>query len=148
MTQTKSIELILETIKDILGVEFVETVKGKELKYWIDGGKKYLDSKECSELAELFSQCALHLQGSDLTVNQREELKPMQDIKPASEDLYWHCKFCGDHEKAEPPYELGDKEPCITCGQGTAHVMTIKEAAKFEAEIARGIRDPERSYSL
>lgn len=148
MTQTKNIELVLETIKDILKVQFVETVNGKELKYYIDGGKSYLDSKDCSELAELFSQCALHLQGSDLTVNHREELNQMKNLKNKSEDLYWHCKFCGAHEKAEPPYELGDKEPCITCGQGTAHVMTTKEAAKFESEIARGIRSPERSYSL
>jgi hypothetical protein len=139
MTKTKSIELILETVKDILGVEFLETVNGKELKFWIDGGKKYLDSKDCSELAELFSQCAAHL---DPNLNQQK------DLKNKIEDLYWHCKFCGDHEKAESPYELGDKEPCITCGQGTAQVMTTKEAAKFEAEIARGIRSPERSYDL
>lgn len=67
---------------------------------------------------------------------------------PKSErDAWWHCKFCGDHEQAEEPYEVGDKEPCITCGQGTAHVMTLKGAARFEAEIARGQREPERSYS-
>ena len=62
-------------------------------------------------------------------------------------DAYWHCKFCGDHEPADEPYEVGDKEPCIKCGQGTCVVMTLKQGAQFEAEIARGIRSPERSYS-
>jgi len=62
-------------------------------------------------------------------------------------EIFWHCKFCGDHGPAEPPYGLGDKEPCTKCGQGTAHVMTLQEGAKFEAEIARGEREPERSYS-
>lgn len=62
-------------------------------------------------------------------------------------DAYWHCKFCGDHGPAEPPYVVGDKEPCDVCGQGTRHVMTLKEGAQFEAEIARGEREPERSYT-
>lgn len=62
-------------------------------------------------------------------------------------DAYWHCKYCGDHEPADEPYVVGDKEPCITCGKGTAHVMTSKQAAKFESEIAQGIRSPESSYS-
>ena len=26
-------------------------------------------------------------------------------------DAWWHCRFCGDHERVEPPYEVGDKEP-------------------------------------
>lgn len=65
-----------------------------------------------------------------------------------TQDLRWHCKFCGDDDFAEEPYTLGDKEPCITCGIGTAHVMTLKEAAKFESEIAQGLRQPERSYDL
>lgn len=60
-------------------------------------------------------------------------------------DTWWHCKFCGDHALADG-YSLGDKEPCITCGEGTAVVMTMKQAAKFESEIARGIRKPEPSY--
>jgi hypothetical protein len=62
-------------------------------------------------------------------------------------DAWWHCKFCGDHELAEEPYKLGDKEPCITCGQGTAHVMTLKDGARFESEVARGLRERERSYT-
>ena len=61
-------------------------------------------------------------------------------------DAWWHCRFCGDHEQADDPYVVGDKEPCITCGMGTAPVMTMKQAAQFESEIARGIRYPERSY--
>lgn len=62
-------------------------------------------------------------------------------------DTFWHCTWCGDHEPAEEPYEVGDKEPCITCGEGTAHVMTIKQAARFESEVARGIRKRVRSYT-
>lgn len=65
----------------------------------------------------------------------------------ADRDTWWHCRFCGDHEHAEPPYELGDKEPCSECGEGTAVVMTLSEAAKFESEIARGLRERERSYA-
>lgn len=55
-------------------------------------------------------------------------------------DLYWHCPACGDNEKVEPTtpaYLLGDHEPC-ECG-GTAHVMTLREAARCEAYKARGI---------
>lgn len=65
----------------------------------------------------------------------------------ADRDAWWLCKFCGDHEQAEAPYDVGDKEPCSTCGVGTAHVMTLMDAARFESEIARGVRTPERSYS-
>ena len=65
----------------------------------------------------------------------------------AKRDAWWHCKFCGDHEPAEEPYVIGDKEPCTTCMEGTAHVMTLADAARFEAEIARGERQPERSYT-
>ena len=61
-------------------------------------------------------------------------------------DAYWHCKFCGAHDPAEEPYAVGDCEPCITCGEGTAYVMTLKQGAQFESEIARGLRQPERSY--
>jgi hypothetical protein len=62
-------------------------------------------------------------------------------------DAYWHCTFCGDHEPADPPYEVGDKEPCTTCGQGTAHVRTLKQAAQYESEIAQGLRTPKSSYT-
>lgn len=109
MTQTKSIELILETIKDTLGVEFGETVNGKELKYYIDGNKSYLGSKDCSELAELFSQCALHLQGSDLTVNHREELKQLQEVDQKSDN-----KELATRLRAEFPTEFLAKNPELT----------------------------------
>lgn len=65
----------------------------------------------------------------------------------SARDAYWHCKFCGDHGPADEPYVVGDKDPCATCGQGTAHVMTLADAARFESEIARGIRQPENSYT-
>lgn len=70
-----------------------------------------------------------------------------QQDEATARDTWWHCKFCGEHEPAAEPYAIGDKEPCVTCGQGTAHVMSLKEAARFESEIARGLRQPERSYS-
>lgn len=62
-------------------------------------------------------------------------------------DAWWHCRYCGDHERADEPYEIGDKEPCISCGEGTAVVMTLKDAAALESAIARGIRKPKRSYT-
>jgi len=64
--------------------------------------------------------------------------------------LYWHCLQCGAHEPVEPTggteheqYELGDHEPCITCGDGTAHVVTLHMAACYEQGRALGmsIRD-------
>lgn len=62
-------------------------------------------------------------------------------------DAHWYCKFCGDTEPAEEPYKVGDKEPCTTCGEGTAHVMTLADGARFASEVARGVRKPERSYT-
>ena len=59
--------------------------------------------------------------------------------------LYWHCEYCGQHESAGPEYAHGDHEPC-TCGHGVARVMTLREGAKIEAEIARGERVPRSAY--
>ena len=58
-------------------------------------------------------------------------------------DLFWHCTGCGAHEPVVPTgegveYIVGDKEPCISCGKGTAHVMTLKMAACFEQGMALG----------
>lgn len=50
--------------------------------------------------------------------------------------LYWHCHACGRHELAQPGYGLGDSEPCVECRNGTAHVMTLKEAAAIEQRRA------------
>ncbi len=36
-------------------------------------------------------------------------------------------------------YEHGDHEPCITCENGTARVMTLKEAARMEQRHALGL---------
>lgn len=63
-----------------------------------------------------------------------------------SEKLYWHCEYCGGHEPAQPEYEHGDTEPCV-CGDGVAVVMTTKEAAKLEQEVALGIRKPKSAYT-
>ncbi len=67
-------------------------------------------------------------------------------MKGKGDVLYWKCEFCGDTEPAQPEYEHGDSEPCI-CGNGVARVMTLKEAAKIEQEIALGIRVPRPAYS-
>ena len=36
-------------------------------------------------------------------------------------------------------YGLGDHEPCIDCGDGTAHVVTTKMGAAYEQGIALGM---------
>ena len=48
-------------------------------------------------------------------------------------DTWWHCDCCGDHEPAEAPYVLGDSEPCSTCGEGVARVMTLRDGARIES---------------
>ena len=66
------------------------------------------------------------------------------------QELYWHCLQCGAHDPVEPTggterdqYALGDHEPCITCGDGTAHVVTLRMGACYEQGRALGmcIRD-------
>jgi hypothetical protein len=59
-------------------------------------------------------------------------------------DLYWHCLQCGDHEPVAPTgdgneYVLGDKERCIKCGDGTAHVVTLQQGAAYEQGRALGM---------
>jgi hypothetical protein len=63
-------------------------------------------------------------------------------------NLYWHCLHCGANDPVETTngveqYELGDHEPCITCSDGTAHVMTVQLGAAYEQGRALGmnIRD-------
>lgn len=58
--------------------------------------------------------------------------------------LYWHCLQCGAHEPVEltggdEQYTLGDHEPCITCGDGTAHVVTLRMGAAYEQGLALGM---------
>jgi hypothetical protein len=62
-------------------------------------------------------------------------------------DTWWHCEYCGDHEPAEEPYVLGDSEPCSTCGEGVARVMTLRDGARTESEVARGIRQRRSAYT-
>ena len=52
--------------------------------------------------------------------------------------LYWHCALCGNHETAQLDYAHGDSEPCRKCVNGTARVMTSKEAAAIEQAYALG----------
>ena len=61
-------------------------------------------------------------------------------------DLYWHCLQCGNHEPVEDTggseeeqYMLGDCEPCIYCGDGTAHVVTLRMGAAYEQGRALGM---------
>ncbi len=61
-----------------------------------------------------------------------------------AEQLYWHCLQCGDHEEVKPTggsheYVLGDKEKCIACGEGMAHVVTLKQGACYEQGRALGL---------
>lgn len=67
-----------------------------------------------------------------------------------TEQLYWHCLHCGANDPVEPTgdvgptgeavsYVLGDHEPCITCGDGTAHVVTIRLGAAYEQGLALGL---------
>ena len=34
--------------------------------------------------------------------------------------LIWYCKNCGNEERAIPPVDHGDEEPCVHCEDGTA----------------------------
>jgi len=59
-------------------------------------------------------------------------------------DLYWHCLKCGAHELVQPTggdekYVLGDKEKCIECGDGMAHVVTLRMGAAYEQGRALGM---------
>jgi hypothetical protein len=60
-----------------------------------------------------------------------------------TEPLYWHCASCGGHEPAQAEYALGDWEPCITCENGVARVMTLQEAARVEQRHAMGKPPPQ-----
>jgi hypothetical protein len=58
--------------------------------------------------------------------------------------LIWHCLDCGDSGPVEPTgdgeeYGIGDHEPCITCGSGTAYVTTIRVGACYEQGLALGM---------
>lgn len=58
------------------------------------------------------------------------------------EDLYWHCLQCGAHEPVEPTtpeYKIGDWEQCIDCGDGAAHVVTLKMGGAYEQGRALGL---------
>lgn len=66
-----------------------------------------------------------------------------------SEQLYWHCLRCGGHDPVEPTgdpgveYVLGDREPCVDCGEGTAYVVTLKMGARYEQGRAMGMTQSE-----
>ena len=70
-----NIDRQLEIIKDTLGIDFLQTVNGRELKGYIrdpDGSRKiYLSSVNCLELSEVFIQCARYLEAVD--ANYKEE---------------------------------------------------------------------------
>ena len=57
--------------------------------------------------------------------------EPRKD-RTMSEPLRWHCADCGHNEIAQSEYQHGDTEPCIYCENGTARVMTLREAAACE----------------
>lgn len=58
-----------------------------------------------------------------------------------SAPLLWRCAKCGDQEPVgptDPPYELGDREKCIACGEGFAEVIaapSVRLSAKQRAVL-------------
>lgn len=63
-------------------------------------------------------------------------------------DLYWHCLRCGANDPVEltgdeVTYDLGDREPCTDCGDGTAYVCTIRTGACYEQGRALGMSQRE-----
>lgn len=53
--------------------------------------------------------------------------------------LIWYCTNCEAKEPVEPTgdgfeYDVGDKEPCIDCGSGTAHVLHERDLPAFLEE--------------
>jgi hypothetical protein len=58
-------------------------------------------------------------------------------------ELYWHCLQCGAHDPVEPTggeeYALLDHEKCTECGDGAAHVVTLKLGAAYEQGRALGM---------
>lgn len=93
-----------------------------------------------------------------MTSRELRQLEARMERKPEETALYWHCLQCGAHDPVEPTggteqdqYALGDHEPCITCGDGTAHVVTLRMGACYEQGLALGmdIRDAwERALQL
>lgn len=71
----------------------------------------------------------------------------------ARANLFWHCLSCGAHEPVATTgdvspggeYEVGDHEPCITCPDGEAHVMSTRMAAAYEQGLALGMT-PETAW--
>jgi len=65
------------------------------------------------------------------------------------EELFWHCLQCGAHDPVETTgdsaqeYVLGDAEKCTDCGNGMAHVVTLKLGAAYEQGRAMGMSTSE-----
>jgi len=66
------IDHYLEQLKDIIGIEFGQTVNGSEIKGYHDGDKIYLSGVNCIEMAELFLAIAYHLESVDNNFNSAE----------------------------------------------------------------------------
>lgn len=88
MEKIQSIDYCLEAIKDCIGIEFGETVKGREIKGYHNGSKIYLDGINCLELAEIFLTIAYHLEAVDSNFNKavfaeavKERLHPILEVK-------------------------------------------------------------------
>lgn len=45
-------------------IELHQTIRGDELKYWIDGSKGYLCASDCRELAKTMTDAALLLENN------------------------------------------------------------------------------------
>jgi hypothetical protein len=63
-------------------------------------------------------------------IMSKEQLKQYSAWLMTQKNLYWYCKECNEYELVtttgdlKQEYCIGDKEPCINCENGTAHVVT------------------------
>ena len=64
-----------------------------------------------------------------------------------SRDTWWCCEYCGNIAAAEPPYVVGDSEPCVVCSEGVARVMTLSDATRLEYQISISSRKRRKAYS-
>jgi hypothetical protein len=46
------------------GIELHQTIKGDELKYWVNGSKGYLDANDCRDLAQTMIEAAILLENA------------------------------------------------------------------------------------
>ena len=90
----QNLETLLDSLKDFIGLEFRQTVNGREIKGYHDGSKIYFDSTNCIELAELFLKISYHLEAVDSNFSKS---RFENDFKERLNNLFDDkiCSFCG-----------------------------------------------------